>query len=229
MPDDKHPITIAIDGYSSSGKSTMAKRLARAIGYRYIDTGAMYRAVTLYALDHGLIKRPDAIVAALPNISITFDVRPDGQHTLLNGQDVEKEIRGTRVSDAVSVIAAIPEVRRAMVKRQQKMGEGGGVILDGRDIGTVVFPNAGLKIFVDASAETRAQRRYDEYRAKGVACNYEEVLANVHWRDRMDSTRAEGPLRCAPDALRLDNSQMTLDEQDAWLLRQYRRAVGQDC
>ncbi len=226
------PIIIAIDGFSSSGKSTMARRLAATVGYRYLDTGAMYRAVTLYALDHGLFLQdstPDtsAIIAALPSIHIDFAVQPDGtQHTLLNGKDVEAEIRRLRVSEAVSPVAAIAEVRHAMVAKQQELGRDKGIVVDGRDIGTVVFPDAELKIYVDASAETRARRRFKEMVEKGAAVNYEEVLANVVHRDHIDSTRAESPLRRADDAIALDNSEMTLEEQDAWLLEQFRRAAG---
>ena len=226
------PIIIAIDGFSSSGKSTMARRLAATVGYRYLDTGAMYRAVTLYALDHGLFlpdstPDPSAIIAALPSIHIDFAVQPDGtQHTLLNGKDVEAEIRRLRVSEAVSPVAAIAEVRHAMVAKQQELGRDKGIVVDGRDIGTVVFPDAELKIYVDASAETRARRRFKEMVEKGAAVNYEEVLANVVHRDHIDSTRAESPLRRADDAIALDNSEMTLEEQDAWLLEQFRRAAG---
>ncbi len=226
------PIIIAIDGFSSSGKSTMARRLAATVGYRYLDTGAMYRAVTLYALDHGLFlpdSTPDtsAIIAALPSIHIDVAVQPDGtQHTLLNGKDVEAEIRRLRVSEAVSPVAAIAEVRHAMVAKQQELGRDKGIVVDGRDIGTVVFPDAELKIYVDASAETRARRRFKEMVEKGAAVNYEEVLANVVHRDHIDSTRAESPLRRADDAIALDNSEMTLEEQDAWLLEQFRRAAG---
>lgn len=210
----------------------MARRLAATVGYRYLDTGAMYRAVTLYALDHGLFLQdstPDtsAIIAALPSIHIDFAVQPDGtQHTLLNGKDVEAEIRRLRVSEAVSPVAAIAEVRHAMVAKQQELGRDKGIVVDGRDIGTVVFPDAELKIYVDASAETRARRRFKEMVEKGAAVNYEEVLANVVHRDHIDSTRAESPLRRADDAIALDNSEMTLEEQDAWLLEQFRHAAG---
>lgn len=225
MAHDKQ-IIIAIDGYSSSGKSTMAKRLAHDIGYRYIDTGAMYRAVTLWAMRHNVLNHREALISGLKEINIAFNPQADGQHTLLNGEDVEREIRGTQVSNNVSQIAAIPEVRRALVAQQQVMGQEGGIVMDGRDIGTVVFPQAQLKIFVDASAETRAQRRYCEYQAKGVTADYASVLANVLERDRIDSTRQEGPLRCADDAIRLDNSQMTLQEQDAWLRQRYQEAIS---
>lgn len=209
----------------------MARRLAAEIGYRYIDSGAMYRAVTLHALDNGMIDaqgQPDeaAIIAALPEIDIDFAVQPDGsQRTTLNGKDVEDEIRRLRVSEAVSPVAAIPEVRHALVAKQKALGADKGIVMDGRDIGTVVFPQAELKIFVDASAETRAMRRFKEMMEKGAQVNYEEILANVVHRDKIDTTRAESPLRRADDAISLDNSAMTLDQQDAWLLEQYKRAA----
>ena len=219
-------ITIAIDGFSSSGKSTMAKELARRVGYAYIDTGAMYRAVTLYALQHGMIDDDNnvdeqALVASLHDIHITFKVNHEGKSvTCLNGRDVEREIRSMRVSNAVSPVATIGAVRRAMVAQQQAMGRDKGIVMDGRDIGTVVFPEAEMKVFVNASAETRAQRRYDELRARGdTAITLDEVLANVKERDHIDSTRAESPLRRASDAVDLDNSHMTIDEQNEWLLR----------
>lgn len=224
-------IIIALDGYSSSGKSTMARRLAAEIGYRYIDSGAMYRAVTLYALDHGMIDAqgsPDSadIIAALPDIAIDFAVQPDGtQRTTLNGVDVEDEIRRLRVSEAVSPVSAIPEVRHALVAKQQALGAGKGIVMDGRDIGTVVFPDAELKIFVDASAETRAMRRFREMTDKGAQVSYEDVLANVVHRDKIDTTRTESPLRRADDAISLDNSEMTLEQQHNWLLEQYKRAI----
>ena len=224
-------IIIAVDGFSSSGKSTMARRLAAAVGYRYIDSGAMYRAVTLYALDKGMLDpegRPDtaAIIAALPEIHIDFAVQHgDSQHTMLNGTDVETEIRRLRVSNAVSPVAAIPEVRHALVAMQKQMGESRGIVMDGRDIGTVVFPDAELKIFVDASAETRARRRFKELVEGGSQVSYEDVLANVVHRDHIDTTRAESPLRRADDAIALDNSDMTLDEQDAWLLDKFNKAT----
>ncbi len=225
-------IIIAVDGFSSSGKSTMARRLAAAVGYRYIDSGAMYRAVTLYALDNGMIDAegtPDtaAIIAALPQIHIDFAVQPGGsQHTMLNGIDVEKEIRRLRVSNAVSPVAAIPEVRHALVAMQKRMGASRGIVMDGRDIGTVVFPDAELKIFVDASAETRARRRFKELVEGGSQVSYEDVLANVVHRDHIDTTRAESPLRRADDAIALDNSAMNLEEQDAWLLDKFNKAVA---
>lgn len=229
MSDKK--IIIAIDGYSSSGKSTMARRLAAEIGYRYIDSGAMYRAVTLYALEHGLIAQDgtinlDALRAALPSISIDFRPMPDGtQHTLLDGRDVETEIRQLRVSDNVSPIAAIKEVRAALTDMQRALGQDKAIVMDGRDIGTTVFPDAELKIFVNASAEMRARRRFIEMSDKGEPVNYEEVLANVVRRDHIDETREESPLRRADDAIDLDNSNMTIDEQNRWLESQFRRVI----
>lgn len=224
-------ITIAVDGYSSSGKSTMAKALAKIIGYRYIDSGAMYRAVTLMAMRAGMIDgtgQPDAerIVAALPAVSIDFKVMADGQHTMLNGEDVEREIRSLAVSDNVSAVAAIPAVRHDLVRRQQEFGQEGGIVMDGRDIGTTVFPDAQLKIFVNASAETRARRRYDELQSRGdKSVTYEDVLANVMHRDHIDETREESPLRRAADAIDLDNGAMTIEEQNAWLMDKYEKAV----
>lgn len=224
-------ITVAIDGFSSSGKSTMARRLAAAAGYRYIDSGAMYRAVTLYALDHGMV-RPDgtvdaeALTAALDDIAVDFRPLPDGtQHTLLDGRDVEAEIRRLRVSEAVSPVAAIPAVRHRLVALQQSMGRGKGIVMDGRDIGTTVFPDAELKIYVDAPAQTRAQRRFKEMMEKGIPATYEEVLANVVHRDEIDLNRAESPLRRADDAIDLDNSAMTIEEQDRWLLDRFNETI----
>lgn len=221
-----HNITIAIDGYSSSGKSTMAKALAKAIGYRYIDSGAMYRAVTLYAMRSGLIA-PDgsidisALVKALPAITIDFEVKGDSQSTLLNGENVEKEIRTLEVSNNVSPVAAIPEVRHALVKMQQDLGADGGIVMDGRDIGTTVFPDAEMKVFCNASAEKRATRRFLELEAKGESVDYPSVLENVLKRDHIDETRKESPLRRAKDAVDLDNSAMTVDEQNKFLLDLY--------
>ncbi|MCQ2197491.1 MAG: (d)CMP kinase [Bacteroidaceae bacterium] len=216
-------ITIAIDGHSSCGKSTMAKDLARKLGYVYIDTGAMYRAVTLYAIEHNLIKEEvdvEGLRSQMENVNISFlfneaTGRPD---TYLNGTRVEDRIRTMEVSSKVSLIAAIDFVRTAMVAQQQEMGNGGGVVMDGRDIGTTVFPNAELKIFVTASAEVRAKRRYDELTAKGEVCNLQEILENVQERDRLDSTRAVSPLRKADDAIVLDNSELTIEQQNEWLM-----------
>ena len=225
-------ITIAIDGHSSCGKSTMAKDLAREVGYVYVDTGAMYRSVTLYALRHGLFQEDGsvntaALEAEMPNIQISFKFnaetgRPD---TYLNGECVEQEIRSLEVSNHVSPIAAVPFVRTAMVAQQQQMGKDKGVVMDGRDIGTTVFPDAELKIFVTASAQVRAQRRFDELKAKGMPADFDDILKNVEERDYIDSHREVSPLRQAPDALLLDNSQMTIDEQNQWLMAQYRRVA----
>lgn len=232
MENNNPKIIIAIDGYSSSGKSTMAKRLASRIGYRYIDTGAMYRAVTLFSMRQSMIDADgnvdaDRLQQALPGIKIDFAPQTDGsQRTLLNGEDVEDEIRRIQVSSHVSTIAAIPFVRHALVKAQKAMGGEKGIVMDGRDIGTTVFPEAELKIFVTASAQTRAQRRFAEMLEKGGNPTFEEVLANVVHRDHIDETREESPLRKADDAVTLDNSLMTPSEQDVWLLNQYTRAIS---
>ncbi len=225
-------ITIAIDGHSSCGKSTMAKELARRVGYVYVDTGAMYRSVTLYALRNNLF-RPDGTIdmeglqAAMPDIHITFRFnaeteRPDAY---LNGELVEQDIRTMEVSDHVSPIAAIPFVREAMVAQQQLMGKDKGIVMDGRDIGTTVFPDAELKVFVTAAAEVRAQRRYDELKGKGMEADYDEILKNVQERDYIDSHREVSPLCQAPDAILLDNSNMTIPEQNEWLMARFREAV----
>lgn len=224
-------IIIAIDGYSSSGKSSMAKALAKIIGYNYVDTGAMYRAVTLYAMQHGMIDGDgnvdaDAIVAALPEMQIAFTRMPDGsQHTMLNGTDVEDAIRRLDVSNNVSTVSAIAAVRRDLVAKQQAFGVSKGIVMDGRDIGTTVFPDAELKIFVDASAQTRAQRRFKELTDKGSNVTFEEVLANVVHRDHIDETREESPLRRAADAISLDNSAMTIEQQNQWLLDRFNEAL----
>lgn len=225
-------ITIAIDGYSSSGKSSMARQLAASIGYRYIDSGAMYRAVALYALRHGMAT-PDgqvdtqALVAALPDIKIDFSVADNRQQTMLCGEPVEDEIRSMKVSNVVSPVAAIPQVRHALVALQKQMGREKGIVMDGRDIGTTVFPDAEMKVFVNASAQTRAQRRMQELIDKGVPTTYEEVLANVVGRDHIDETREESPLRRADDAVLLDNSTMTIEQQNAWLIDLYNKIIGQ--
>ncbi len=230
--DNNKKIIIAIDGFSSSGKSTMAKELARRIGYRYIDSGAMYRAVTLYALEHGMILDGGnvdtaALTAALDDIRIDFQPCADGQHTLLNGRDVEKEIRSLRVSSSVSPVAVIPAVRHALVAQQQAFGKERGIVMDGRDIGTTVFPDAELKIYVNAPAETRARRRWLELQQKGdTDTTYEQVLENVVSRDHIDMTREESPLRRADDAVDLDNSDMSIEQQNAWLIDQYNRVAG---
>ena len=225
-------ITIAIDGFSSCGKSTMAKDLAKEIGYIYVDTGAMYRSVTLYALRHNLFNadgsiREEELKVQMKNIDISFQLnkttgRPD---TFLNGENVEKDIRSMEVSSHVSPIAALPFVRAALVAQQQRMGAGKGIVMDGRDIGTVVFPDAELKIFVTASAEVRAQRRYDELKAKGMEANFNDILKNVEERDYIDSHRATSPLRKAPDAIELDNSNLTIAQQQQWLYEQYRKVA----
>ena len=227
-------ITIAIDGHSSCGKSTMAKDLARKIGYVYIDTGAMYRAVTLYAIRHGLIKdgevKSEALHDEMKNIHISFQLNTDTHRpdTYLNGVYVEREIRSMEVSHHVSQIAALPFVRTAMVDMQREMGKEKGVVMDGRDIGTVVFPDAELKIFVTASAEIRAQRRYDELTAKGEECQLADILENVKQRDYLDSTRETSPLRKADDAIVLDNSNMTIEEQSDWLMKEFRKKAGEE-
>ena len=224
-------IVIAIDGHSSSGKSTMAKELAQEIGYVYIDTGAMYRAVTLYALRQGYIQgnsiNEKALEADMPRLSITFQSNPGTgkSDTFLNGEDVEKEIRGMEVANKVSLVASLGFVRKAMVTQQQAMGKEKGIVMDGRDIGTVVFPHAELKLFVTASPEVRAQRRVDELLAKGEKVSYEEVLENVKKRDFIDSTREESPLRKADDAIVLDNSNMSRAEQKAWLREKFEAYV----
>ena len=226
-------ITIAIDGHSSCGKSTMAKELARRLGYVYVDTGAMYRSVTLFALENGLFAddgsiKEQELEARMPEINISFRFnsetgRPD---TYLNGRLVERDIRTIEVSNHVSPIAALPFVRTAMVAQQQQMGRGGGVVMDGRDIGTTVFPDAELKIFVTASARVRAQRRYDELKQKGMEADYADILKNVEERDYIDSHREVSPLRQADDALLLDNSDMSIAEQNEWLMDRFRERVG---
>lgn len=231
--DSCRKIIIALDGYSSTGKSSMARALASATGYRYIDSGAMYRAVTLWAMRHGLIDNDGtvdtkALLAALPDIKIDFMPTPDGQHTMLDGEDVEKEIRQLGVSNNVSEIAAIAEVRHRLVDMQQSYGQSKGIVMDGRDIGTTVFPEAEMKIFVTASAQTRAQRRFKELIDKGDNVSYEEVLANVVHRDHIDETRKESPLRRADDAILLDNSTMTIDEQNRWLLDVFDKIINHD-
>ena len=234
-------ITIAIDGHSSCGKSTMAKDLAREVGYVYVDTGAMYRSVTLYVLRNGIFKEvrgengevrdvidEEALRQQMPNIQISFKFnaetgRPD---TYLNGELVEDKIRTMEVSSHVSPIATLGFVREAMVAQQQQMGKDKGVVMDGRDIGTVVFPDAELKIFVTASAEVRAQRRYDELKGKGMEADFDEILKNVQERDYIDSHREVSPLKKADDAIELDNSHMTIPEQKEWLMERFKEAVN---
>lgn len=211
----------------------MAKDLAREVGYVYVDTGAMYRSVTLFALRNGLFDGAEINVEALRqrmdeiHISFKFNAETGRPDTYLNGELVEQEIRGMEVSNNVSPIAALPFVREAMVAQQQQMGKDGGVVMDGRDIGTVVFPDAELKVFVTASAEVRAQRRYDELKSKGMEADYEEILKNVQERDYIDSHREVSPLKQADDALLLDNSNMTISEQKEWLLERFREVAGQ--
>ena len=225
-------ITIAIDGHSSCGKSTMAKDLAREVGYVYVDTGAMYRSVTLYALRHGLFREDGsvdttALEQQMPDIRISFKFNPETGRpdTYLNDECVEKEIRSLEVSNHVSPVAAIPFVRTAMVAQQQQMGKDKGVVMDGRDIGTTVFPDAELKVFVTASARVRAQRRFDELKAKGMPADFDDILKNVEERDYIDSHREVSPLRKADDALELDNSNMTIPEQKQWLLDRFNERV----
>ena len=225
-------ITVAIDGHSSCGKSTMAKELAHRVGYVYVDTGAMYRCVTLYALRHGMFAGDGAIDTdrlqhSLAGIKITFRLNEKNGHpdACLNGECVERDIRSLEVSRHVSPIAALPFVREDMVRQQRDMGREGGIVMDGRDIGTVVFPKAEMKIFVTASAEVRAQRRYDELKQKGMEANYDDILRNVQERDYIDSHREVAPLRQADDALLLDNSHMTMDEQNKWLMDRFEEAT----
>ena len=226
-------ICVAIDGFSSCGKSTMAKNLAKAVHYTYIDSGAMYRAVTFFALQQGLFNQnkinEEALQKIIHTIDISFQAHPvTGQsETFLNGKNVENEIRSMEVSNRVSPVAALSFVRRVLVVKQQELGKGKAFVMDGRDIGTVVFPEAELKIFVMASAEIRAQRRVDELRAKGLEVSFEEVLANVRQRDHIDSTRQDSPLRKADDAIELDNSNLTIDEQQEWLLEQFYRVTAE--
>lgn len=225
-------ITIAIDGHSSCGKSTMAKELARQLGYVYVDTGAMYRTVTLFAMRHNLFLadgevNTESLRKCMPEIEVSFKFneetgRPDAY---LNGECVEKVIRSIDVSNHVSKVAAIPFVREAMVDQQRRMGAEKGIVMDGRDIGTTVFPDAELKIFVTASSKVRAQRRYDELKEKGMPADFDEILKNVEERDYIDSHREVSPLRQAPDALLLDNSEMTIPEQNAWLMDKVKALV----
>lgn len=225
-------ITIAIDGFSSCGKSTMAKDLAKKLGYVYVDTGAMYRAVTLYAMRNGLFNADGSIKTAdlerqMNKINITFKLnkRAERPDTYLNNELVENDIRTLEVSNHVSQIAAVPFIREAMVAQQQRMGKDKGVVMDGRDIGTTVFPEAELKVFVTASAEVRAQRRYDELKEKGMPADFNDILKNVQERDYIDSHREVSPLRKAPDAIELDNSHMTIAEQSAWLMEQVKQKI----
>ena len=221
-------IIVAIDGHSSCGKSTMAKDLAREVGYIYVDTGAMYRAVTLFAMRNNLFDaegniNTERLEQLLPEVTISFKLDPETSRpmTCLNGEVVEQEIRSLEVSQHVSPIAALPFVRAKLVEQQQAMGKEKGIVMDGRDIGTVVFPEAELKIFVTASAEIRAQRRYKELQAKGMPADFDDILKNVEERDYIDSHRATSPLRQADDALVLDNSHLTIEEQKKWLMEKF--------
>ena len=226
-------IIVAIDGHSSCGKSTMAKSLAAQVGYIYVDTGAMYRAVTLFAMRQGLFDaqgQPDAarLEGLVPKIEVSFHLDPTTNLPLvcLNGEVVEEEVRTLEVSSHVSAIAALPFVREALTRQQQRMGEEKGIVMDCRDIGTVVFPQAELKVFVTASAEVRAQRRFLELTAKGQTVAFEDILRNVQERDYIDSHREVAPLRQADDALVLDNSEMTREEQMQWLLDRFEERTG---
>ena len=226
-------IIVAIDGHSSCGKSTMAKALAKTLGYIYVDTGAMYRSVTLYAMRNRMIDEngnvdTEALRNDMDRISVSFRINKESgtPDTYLNGENVESEIRSMEVSSNVSHIAALPFVREAMVRQQQRMGEEKGIVMDGRDIGTTVFPDAELKIFVTASAAVRAQRRYKELLDKGMEANYDDILKNVVERDYLDSHREVSPLRKADDAIELDNSDMTIEEQNQWLVRQVSSLVS---
>ena len=220
-------ITIAIDGFSSCGKSTMAKQLAKDLGYIYVDTGAMYRPVTLYALNHAFMAQNELqvkeLLACLPKIDVAF-TQEGG--VLLNGERVDDAIRSVEVSQWVSKVSSIKEVRQKMVELQRAMGSNKGVVMDGRDIGTVVFPDAELKIFVTAEPKVRAQRRYDEWTAKGMQVNFDEVLRNVIDRDYQDQHRAESPLKQADDAIVLDNSYMSRGEQQEWLMKQVEKVCN---
>lgn len=212
-------ITIAIDGFSSTGKSTIAKQLAQQLAYIYVDTGAMYRAVTLYAMQQGIINSKsfdiEKLIDVIDNVTISFQYNSSlgFAEVYLNGKNVEKEIRTLEVSNFVSKIAEISEVRKKLVEQQQQMGKNKGVVMDGRDIGTVVFPDAELKLFMNASAKTRAQRRYDELIKRGDKVTFEEILQNVESRDHIDSTRKDSPLVKAYDAIEIDNSNLTLESQ----------------
>ena len=226
-------ISVAIDGPSGAGKSTIAKIIAKELNYIYLDTGAMYRTVTLFALRNNVFNGSELdaarLEALLPEVNVSFVLDPETNMPLacLNGEVVEKEIRTMEVSSRVSPIAALPFVRTLLTKMQQQMGEAKGIVMDGRDIGTAVFPNAELKIFVTASAEVRAQRRYDELTAKGENVTFEEILKNVQERDYIDSHREVAPLKQADDALVLDNSNMTREEQNEWLMNAYLKAVNE--
>lgn len=231
----KRKIIIALDGNSSCGKSTYAKLIATELGYSYIDTGAMYRAVTLAAMEAGLFDGTDApaveeIEEILDQVELMLKFNPDRARTeiYLNGRMVEDLIRSMEVSTHVSYIAAISAVRRKMVEYQRKLGKDRGVVMDGRDIGTVVFPDAEMKIFLTASTDVRAGRRYRELIEKGMPAEFEEVKANLEKRDQIDSNRADSPLKKADDAILLDNSEMTLDEQMVWFRDLYQKVISNE-
>ena len=217
-------IIVAIDGYSSCGKSTVAKTLARQVGYTYVDTGAMYRAVALWAMENNTME-PEKIIPRLQEIHISFIQTEEGQHTCLNGRDVEREIRRLEVGNAASQISQIKEVRAYLVALQQAMGREKGIVMDGRDIGTVVFPEAELKLFLTASPEVRAQRRFDELIEKGETPDFAAVLADVNERDYRDTHRAESPLRQAEDAKVVDNSHLTREEQMEVIYDLFKEAI----
>lgn len=225
-------ITIAVDGFSSCGKSTMAKDLAREVGYIYIDSGAMYRAVTLYSIENGIFNGDvidtERLKNEIGNIHITFRLNPQTGRpdTYLNGVNVENKIRTMEVSSKVSPVSTLDFVREKMVEQQQAMGQEKGIIMDGRDIGTTVFPDAELKIFVTATPEIRAKRRFDELKAKGQEAGFDDILENVKQRDFIDQNREVSPLRQADDALMLDNSELTVEEQKKWLLEQFNKVVS---
>ena len=221
-------IIVAIDGYSSCGKSTIAKALAKYAGYMYVDTGAMYRAVALYMIEHQ-VSDTQQIISLLDQINIRFELQPDGsQHTMLNGTDVEAKIRTLEVGNRASQVSQIREVRQFLVAQQQDMGKQKGIVMDGRDIGTVVFPKAELKLFLTASPEVRAQRRFDELKAKGNTPDCAEVLADVNSRDYRDTHRAESPLRQAEDAVVVDNSQMTREQQMQVIIALFNQYAGKE-
>ncbi len=229
----KEKIIITVDGYSSCGKSTFAKAIAAELGYLYIDSGAMYRAITLFCLRKGLVAGGVAdipgIIGVLPEIKITFRVNPETGYyeTLLNGEKVERELRDRAVSDNVSAVSTIAEVRAKLVELQRELGERGGIVMDGRDIGTVVFPDAGLKIFMTASPAVRAKRRYLELVEKGLPADITAVEKNINERDRIDSSREISPLRKADDATELDNSTMTVNEQMTWFRKLYKQIMNE--
>lgn len=224
-------INIAVDGYSSSGKSTIAKGLAKKLSYTYIDSGAMYRAVALYGIRNGLIEADtideEALHKQIPELSIAFKTNSEGvQETYLNGENVEQEIRTLEVADGASRVSALGFVRKEMVRRQQAMGKEKGVVMDGRDIGTVVFPDAEMKLFLTSTVEIRAKRRHREMLEKGIHSSYEDVLANVQERDHRDTIRTESPLIKADDALLLDNSKIGVEEQLAWAVEMFKKIIG---